>query len=101
MVFDRRSDVLAEFEDIEIDTVDRYQGRDKDCVLITLVRSNADQQIGALLKDWRRANVAFTRAKKKLVIVGSVKTFSFFPLYSTLFELLTSKDWIYKMPQSY
>ncbi|KAG0333074.1 Tripartite DNA replication factor [Podila horticola] len=53
---------------LDIHTVDRFQGKDKDCVIVSLVRSNNDQEVGELLKDWRRINVAFTRAKKKLVV---------------------------------
>ena len=59
---------------IEVNTVDQYQGRDKDCIVFSLVRSNADGQIGTLLGDWRRVNVAFTRAKSKLIIFGSLST---------------------------
>ncbi|RKO85155.1 AAA domain-containing protein, partial [Blyttiomyces helicus] len=54
---------------IEILTVDRFQGRDKDCVVASLVRSNGKQKIGELLRDWRRINVAFTRAKRKLIVI--------------------------------
>ena len=55
-------------------TVDRFQGRDKDCIIVSLVRSNEEGKVGGLLKDWRRINVAFTRAKKKLILVGSEST---------------------------
>lgn len=54
-------------------TADQFQGKDKDCVIISLVRSNSQNQIGDLLQDWRRLNVAFTRAKSKLIIIGSRK----------------------------
>ena len=56
---------------VEILTADRFQGRDKEVVIISLVRSNPENYIGKLLQDWRRMNVAFTRAKSKLVIFGS------------------------------
>lgn len=60
---------------IEMHTADRFQGRDKEVVVVSLVRSNgALGQIGDLLKDWRRINVAFTRAKTKLLVVGSRET---------------------------
>ena len=55
-------------------TVDRFQGRDKECIIVSLVRSNEEGKVGGLLRDWRRINVAFTRAKKKLVLVGSAST---------------------------
>lgn len=56
---------------LEVSTVDRFQGRDKSCIIVSLVRSNEEGKVGGLLKDWRRINVAFTRAKKKLILVGS------------------------------
>lgn len=43
------------------------QGRDKECVLVSLVRSNSGREAGRLLADWRRVNVAVTRARAKLV----------------------------------
>ncbi|OAA62627.1 DNA replication helicase [Niveomyces insectorum RCEF 264] len=59
---------------IEMHTADRFQGRDKDVVVLSLVRNNEACSIGDLLKDWRRINVAFTRAKTKLLVVGSRST---------------------------
>ena len=51
-------------------TIDRAQGRDVDCVVMSLVRANAEHDAGRLLADRRRLNVALTRARAKLVIVG-------------------------------
>ncbi|KAI9719864.1 MAG: Tripartite DNA replication factor [Chrysothrix sp. TS-e1954] len=62
--------------DIEAHTADRFQGRDKDVILLSCVRSNDSNTVGDLLKDWRRVNVALTRAKSKLIIVGSKGTLS-------------------------
>ncbi|CAK7225670.1 DNA replication endonuclease-helicase Dna2 [Sporothrix bragantina] len=59
---------------IEMHTADRFQGRDKEVVVLSLVRNNEACLIGDLLKDWRRINVAFTRAKTKLLVVGSRST---------------------------
>ena len=59
---------------VEVNTIDRYQGRDKDCIIISLVRSNTRRVVGDLLKDWRRTNVAITRAKRKMLLVGSAQT---------------------------
>jgi len=56
-------------------TVDQFQGRDKDCIVLSLVRSNSAGATGSLLSEWRRINVALTRARKKIVIVGSYNTF--------------------------
>ncbi|KAK1759636.1 hypothetical protein QBC47DRAFT_372637 [Echria macrotheca] len=61
-------------QQIEMHTADRFQGRDKEVVVLSLVRSNENCSIGELLKDWRRINVAFTRAKTKLLVVGSRST---------------------------
>lgn len=61
-------------DDIEMHTADRFQGRDKEVVVLSLVRNNEQCSIGDLLKDWRRINVAFTRAKTKLLVVGSRST---------------------------
>ena len=55
-------------EEVEVLTVDKCQGRDKPVILLSLVRSNKECVAGTLLADWRRINVAITRAQKKLVI---------------------------------
>ena len=59
---------------VEMHTADRFQGRDKEVVVLSLVRSNEAGNVGDLLKDWRRVNVALTRARTKLIIVGSWDT---------------------------
>ncbi len=59
---------------VQVYTIDQYQGRDNECVFVSLVRSGVDEDVGPLLRDWRRLNVAITRAKKKLVLVGSRQT---------------------------
>ncbi|XP_028095091.1 DNA replication ATP-dependent helicase/nuclease DNA2 isoform X1 [Camellia sinensis] len=71
---------------VEIHTIDKYQGRDKDCILVSFVRSNDSPRncISSLLGDWHRINVALTRAKKKLIMVGSCKTLSKVPLLKLL-----------------
>lgn len=61
-------------EDVEVLTVDRCQGRDKDVLLMSFVRSNPAGNLGHLLADWQRLNVAFTRAKVRLLMVGSAAT---------------------------
>lgn len=90
-------------------TADKSQGRDKDCILVSLVRSNESgnvsrsesrskpilqliiSKIGDLLRDWRRINVSFTRAKKKLVIFASAKTLNADPLFKEFLELVREK----------
>jgi DNA replication ATP-dependent helicase Dna2 len=59
---------------VELHTADKFQGRDKEVVIVSFVRSNNDGQVGELLKDCRRVNVALTRARSKLVLIGSKKT---------------------------
>jgi len=61
---------------VEMHTADKFQGRDKEVVVLSLVRSNDANKVGDLLKDWRRVNVALTRARTKLIIIGSWKTMS-------------------------
>ena len=77
---------MNNFPQVEVHTVDRFQGRDKDIIIMSMVRSNDTLQIGDLLKDWRRLNVAITRAKSKLILVGSKTTLSSHDLYSKLFS---------------
>lgn len=85
-------------EDIEILTADRSQGRDKECIIISMVRSNDDKQCGELVRDWRRLNVSFTRAKSKLIIFGSRSTLSTEPVLAAFFTLVHSRSWILKLP---
>ena len=59
---------------LEIHTIDRFQGRDKEVIIMSWVRSNDQNSAGRLLRDWRRINVAVTRAKHKLIMVGSFTT---------------------------
>lgn len=70
-------------EGLEIDTVDGFQGREKEAVIISLVRSNSQGEIG-FLADHRRMNVALTRAKRKLVVVGDSATIGSDPFYARL-----------------
>jgi superfamily I DNA and/or RNA helicase len=70
---------------LEIDSVDGFQGREKEAVLISLVRSNVEGEIG-FLADVRRMNVALTRARRKLVVVGDSATLSSDPFYQRLFS---------------
>eukprot|EP01137_Pigoraptor_chileana_P036265 Opistho-2@31535 len=83
---------------LEVHTVDKYQGRDKDCIIVSLVRSNSAGNVGDLMKDWRRVNVAFTRAKQKLVIFGSMGTFRHDELFGRFRLLLEENQWVYQLP---
>ncbi|KAF9479182.1 Dna2-domain-containing protein [Pholiota conissans] len=86
--------LLQARKSVEILTADKSQGRDKDCIIISLVRANEGGHIGELVKDWRRMNVSFTRARKKLVIFGSRKTLKREPLLASFFELMEGQGWI-------
>jgi len=83
---------------LEVQTVDRYQGRDKDVIIISLVRSNLSRDIGGLLRDWRRINVAFTRAKCKLLVVGSQETLEESQVFSAFLSLVRDKSWLKALP---
>ena len=85
--------------EIEIHTADRFQGRDKEVVIISLVRSNAEHYVGELLQDWRRVNVAFTRAKSKLIIFGSKSTIQETHPLDQFVKLVESRGWIYRIPR--
>lgn len=70
---------------IEIDSVDGFQGREKEVVLVSLVRSNPEGEIG-FLGDVRRTNVAMTRARRSLVVIGDSATLAVHPFYQRLIE---------------
>lgn len=72
---------------ISVNTVDGFQGQERDIIVISLVRANADGQIG-FLSDLRRMNVAITRARMKLIILGDVQTMTRHPFYKKLYEYL-------------
>lgn len=66
---------LADVPDVEVDSVDGFQGRENEAIVISLVRSNPAGRIG-FLADARRTNVAFTRARRALVVIGDSATLS-------------------------
>ncbi len=69
----------------KIDTVDGFQGEEKDIIAISLVRSNDEGEIG-FLRDTRRMNVAITRARKKMIVIGDSATIASYPFYEKLLE---------------
>jgi len=76
-------DILAT-SGLEIDSVDGFQGREKEAVVFSMVRSNPEGEVG-FLADIRRTNVALTRARRKLIVVGDSATIASHPFYQRLF----------------
>lgn len=71
---------------VAVMTIDKFQGQDKASMLISLVRSNMHGHTGTLLSDCRRVNVALTRAKHKLVIIGNSDTLCNVPMLKDAFK---------------
>ncbi len=74
------TEIAAFSAPIQINTIDSFQGQEKDIIYISLTRSNSAQQIG-FLADVRRMNVAMTRARKKLIVIGDSSTIGQHPFY--------------------
>jgi superfamily I DNA and/or RNA helicase len=81
-------------------TIDRFQGCDKEAMVLSLVRSNAEGQTGALLADCRRVNVALTRAKHKMVIVGDSKTVQQVPMLQQAYGSVQELGLVVKLSDS-
>jgi predicted DNA helicase len=80
---------LGDVPGLEIDSVDGFQGREKEAVVISLVRSNPEGEIG-FLSDVRRTNVALTRARRRLLVIGDGATLSTHPFYRRLLDYFES-----------
>ncbi|QDG49456.1 AAA family ATPase [Persicimonas caeni] len=86
--------LLDDVPGVEIDTVDGFQGREKEAVVVDLVRSNPDGQLG-FLKDTRRMNVALTRARRFLLVIGDSATLSTHPYYAAFLEAVEQRGtWV-------
>ncbi len=86
-------------QSIMVSTIDSFQGQEADVIIISLVRSNAEQQIG-FLNDYRRMNVAITRAKQKLFVIGDGATLSADKFYDK-FIAYVQKEGTYKSAWEY
>ena len=80
--------------------MDKYQGRDKACLIVSCVRSNPKGDVGSLLTDRRRMNVLLSRAKQKLIFVGSCRTLAGVrgSIGARLVNILKRKQWIQDLP---
>jgi predicted DNA helicase len=84
------------FKNVEIDTVDAFQGREKEMIVFSAVRSNQDNNIG-FLRDLRRLNVALTRAKKKMIFIGDSGTICNYDAYAKLLKYIKKSGLYYKL----
>ncbi|XXQ39405.1 DNA replication ATP-dependent helicase/nuclease [Plasmodiophora brassicae] len=84
--------------DVEVESVDKFQGRDKDVIIMSLVRSNPKNRVGELLQDWRRINVALTRSRYKLVLVGSQTTLRHSPIMAALIDVIHRQHTVVDLP---
>lgn len=78
-------------ENVTINTIDSFQGQERDVIYISLVRSNDSGEIG-FLKDFRRMNVAMTRAKKKLVVIGDSATLGSEKFYQSFLDYVEANN---------
>ncbi|XP_065152926.1 DNA replication ATP-dependent helicase/nuclease DNA2 [Paramisgurnus dabryanus] len=86
------------FKALEVNTVDKYQGRDKSIIIVSFVRNNTDGNLGELLQDWRRLNVAITRAKHKLIMIGSAPSLRRYAPLEKLLGHLQQQNMIFQLP---
>jgi len=85
-------------KDIEIKSVDGFQGREKEIIIVSLVRANEKEEIG-FLSDVRRLNVAITRPKRKLIIIGDANTLISHQVYKNLIEYIKENGLLIKIKE--
>ena len=88
--------IIQEMTPVEVKTVDGFQGREKEIIIISTVRSNENGNIG-FLRDLRRLNVAITRAKRKLIIIGNTDTLKDNPTYERLIRFCEERNLLVKI----
>jgi DNA replication ATP-dependent helicase Dna2 len=88
--------------DLSLDclTVDKAQGKDKDFIIVSLVRSNETKAPGRLLEDTRRVNVAITRAKFKLILIGDSSTLRNLSLFNNIIDYCQGNQWRVELPHT-
>ena len=90
---------MAVPEEVEVKSVDGYQGRKKQVILLSAVRSNPKKAVG-FLSDWRRMNVALTRARTAVIVVGDKSTLASDPYWRAFMQwveqlgCLVGTDWL-------
>ncbi|OKY78936.1 MAG: Superfamily I DNA/RNA helicase [Candidatus Methanohalarchaeum thermophilum] len=84
------------YDDLEIKTVDGFQGREKEIIVISLTRSNESNEIG-FLKDLRRLNVSLTRSKRKLIVIGDSSTLRKNRTYKRLIDYIKNQNGYYRI----
>jgi DNA replication ATP-dependent helicase Dna2 len=82
------SDAPALAQEVECQTVDKFQGRDKKCIIFSCVKSNQRCSPGNHITDWQRLNVAITRAKLKFVLIGSTSTVRRAPFFDRMLDII-------------
>ena len=88
--------IIQDMTPVEVKTVDGFQGREKEIIIISTVRSNENENIG-FLRDLRRLNVAITRAKRKLIIVGNINTLKTNQTYARLIKFCEDENLLVKI----
>ena len=83
---------LEDVPEVEVDSVDGFQGREKEAVIVSFVRSNTKGEIG-FLADTRRTNVAFTRARRSLIVIGDSATLAGHPFYQAMVAHMEAAGW--------